>query len=284
MRCRSLNWPLAALFVIGFVCSAAIIACQGDDDSGDGAPQEAPDSNVKQAGEHLRSMNQAIDEALNLAEQVQDDLDNGRPADANKLKRIRELIEPLAARKHELLRSLPVVAGVSFDIVYRQLKFLDDLIELAKNLAGQLAASDDPGRTKEFLKRVLTILKAEKQYLEGFWPDMTSDGFHSMNQLLDGLLTRLESEQGIGEGLSDVFDQLEFFKEIGAGEIPAQVFGRDMAWWYGRLAAFDGLVDMIEAVTVLVQLDFSQKSVDSLFWVLNTMKEVKQTMEGQLPD
>lgn len=239
----------------------------------------------KQTGDELRTMNDRLEEALDLAREVKQDASQGQPLDPAKKERIKSKLREVIRLKRILLGEFPAVGSTAFPIAYRMLKFLNDLSALAEKVFFW-APGPNEARERDMVSRLLRILKAEKEYLESILPQPSggmAQGFASLNNLADALLRRMDDPLPDDDQeflqIQEMFFRLHFFKEIGAGEVPFEFHGKDLAWWYGRLATLDIYADPSNAEIGGIALEIE---ADILVSYLSFAKIAKLEIERQM--
>ena len=214
-------------------------------------------------------------EASNAARDLRDSAQNGQPLDAAALERIRESGRRVIALKYELIGVLPDVGGMPLGRFYREMQFIDELVDLACSLMFQLRRSDKPRRTRQMIEQMLRVLKGELDWLRSSWPPHSNDGFSSIERNLENVLQRLPDTTTETEGIEDLTYEIHNLKLFAAGALPEQIFETDLGFWYENLKLLDAAAVCVRFAAERVEREFGEDTATELdqmtFLLLTTL-------------
>lgn len=266
-----------------------LVACQQEPDEGQAEPPRQGGGGAQQVTGRQRfaEINAALDTAITLAEQIKEDVRNGRGVDTAKTNRIKDLIATARDRKYRAMATFPNLWGMRFGVVYVLLSDLDDVLNAIYDDAFRYRLNPDSTRKAALLRRV-RVAKAQKEELERRLraADQNHPGLlalRTLNLALDILIRRIETDRLDFVDLSDALWDMHMDKRRAVRG--ASVYGLTIETWYVFLREMDrlfengvGFADMAAS-----GLYDAQEMLDHLLAVLRNAKETKELLEPRLP-
>ena len=267
-----------------------VVACQQGPDEGQAEPPRQGGGGAQQVTGRQRfaEINAALDTAITLAEQIKEDVRNGRGVDTAKTNRIKDLIAIARDRKYRAMATFPNIWGMRFGVVYVLLSDLDDVLNAIYDDAFRYRLNPDSTRKAALLSRV-RVAKAQKEELERRLraADQNHPGLlqlQILNLALDILIRRIETDRIDHGDFNDALWDMHMAKR-GAVRRGASVYGLSIETWYVFLREMDrlfengvGFADMAAS-----GLYDAQEMLDHLLAVLRNAKETKELLEPRLP-
>ena len=266
-----------------------VVACQQGPDEGQAEPPRQGGGGAQQVTGRQRfaEINAALDTAITLAEQIKEDVRNGRGVDTAKTNRIKDLIAIARDRKYRAMATFPNIWGMRFGVVYVLLSDLDDVLNAIYDDAFRYRLNPDSTRKAALLRRV-RVAKAQKEELERRLraADQNHPGLlqlQILNLALDILIRRIETDRFDLVDFNDALWDMHMDKRRAVRG--ASVYGLTIETWYVFLREMDrlfengvGFADMAAS-----GLYDAQEMLDHLLAVLRNAKETKELLEPRLP-
>lgn len=266
-----------------------LVACQQEPDEDQAEPPRQGDGGAQQVTGRQRfaEINAALDTAITLAEQIKEDVRNGRGVDTAKTNRIKDLIAIARDRKYRAMATFPNIWGMRFGVVYVLLSDLDDVLNAIYDDAFRYRLNPDSTRKAALLRRV-RVAKAQKEELERRLraADQNHPGLlqlQILNLALDILIRRIETDRFDLVDFNDALWDMHMDKRRAVRG--ASVYGLTIETWYVFLREMDrlfengvGFADMAAS-----GLYDAQEMLDHLLAVLRKAKETKELLEPRLP-
>ena len=266
-----------------------LVACQQEPDEDQAEPPRQGDGGAQQVTGRQRfaEINAALDTAITLAEQIKEDVRNGRGVDTAKTNRIKDLIAIARDRKYRAMATFPNIWGMRFGVVYVLLSDLDDVLNAIYDDAFRYRLNPDSTRKAALLSRV-RVAKAQKEELERRLraADQNHPGLlqlQILNLALDILIRRIETDRIDHGDFNDALWDMHIDKRRAVRG--ASVYGLTIETWYVFLREMDrlfengvGFADMAAS-----GLYDAQEMLDHLLAVLRNAKETKELLEPRLP-
>ena len=266
-----------------------LVACQQEPDEDQAEPPRQGDGGAQQVTGRQRfaEINAALDTAITLAEQIKEDVRNGRGVDTAKTNRIKDLIAIARDRKYRAMATFPNIWGMRFGVVYVLLSDLDDVLNAIYDDAFRYRLNPDSTRKAALLSRV-RVAKAQKEELERRLraADQNHPGLlqlQILNLALDILIRRIETDRIDHGDFNDALWDMHIDKRRAVRG--ASVYGLTIETWYVFLREMDrlfengvGFADMAAS-----GLYDAQEMLDHLLAVLRKAKETKELLEPRLP-
>ncbi len=266
-----------------------VVACQQGPDEGQAEPPRQGGGGAQEVTGRQRfaEINAALDTAITLAEEIKEDVRNGRGVDTAKTNRIKDLIAIARDRKYRAMATFPNAWGMRFGVVYVLLSDLDDVLNAIYDDAFRYRLNPDSTRKAALLRRV-RVAKAQKAELERRLraADQNYPGLlalRTLNLALDILIRRIETDSLDLVDLNDALWDMHMDKRRAVRR--ASVYGLTIETWYVFLRKLDrlfengvGFADMAAS-----GLYDAQEMLDHLLAVLRNAKETKELLEPRLP-
>lgn len=191
-------------------------------------------------------MNKKLFEAIKLAQDIENDINNNKPVDKKKLKKLQDFIEEIKHLKYKAARNFPLVFGKSFYYWYRQYAFIDDIANYAYELGFLFYTSktpEDRAKFKKLLFKWLDILKKEKKYLEIMLPkdkaEAVRDSLSLINKTIKKIIEGINKKSLSFEDFQRLINIIRNVKKLGMQGLP-KIYGLSFEIWYLAFYFLDG--------------------------------------------
>ncbi|MCK5559245.1 MAG: hypothetical protein KAJ51_01580 [Thermoplasmata archaeon] len=252
--------------------------------------------NIPQAREGFGEMNELLNEANSLIDEIWNILMDGKLPDEAKITELEDLLKKVKALKFIILDAL-----ILRDL-YDELKPIDDLIDQAKNLAILLRITKitkkDPKKIREEIKKLLKEIKKKKEKLEKKLPKpkgkKRNSGFYIMNRWIDPMIKHYVDDLS-SEDLEWMINKIHSWKKDAIQELPYRIGAIDLFFWYWFFREIDKIIadilSQIEAIkdtlgpgaSKKAKIDTTKALLELIKMLVRNIKLRKEILETILP-